>query len=47
MFLVQFMAETKDHWCVGADDTGEITLWENFSKLKAEVDDELEEVHLV
>ena len=44
---LQLMSETKDHWCMGADDTGELTRWENFTRLKAEVADELEEVHLV
>ena len=32
---------------MGADDTGEMMLWENFAKLKEEVEDELEDVHLV
>lgn len=32
---------------MGADDTGEMTTWENFAKLKAEVEEELEDVHLV
>ena len=32
---------------MGADDTGEMTTWENFEKLKAEVEEELEDVHLV
>lgn len=46
-FFMQFMFETKKHWCVGVDDTGDITNWENFLKLKSEVDEELGEVHLV
>lgn len=41
------MAETREHWCVGANDTGDITDWDNFVKFKAEVDDELEETLLV
>lgn len=32
---------------MGVDDTGDITTWENFRKFKAEVDEELEGVHLV
>ena len=41
------MSETKDHWCVGVDNTGDITKWDNFVKLKSEVEEELGEVHLV
>lgn len=42
------MAETRENWCLGADDTGDITSWENFVKLKTEVDDDdLSDVHLV
>ena len=41
------MSETKQHWSMGGDDTGDITSWENFRKFKAEVDEELEGVHLV
>ena len=45
--LFQFMSETKEHWCVGTDDTGDLTTWENFAKFKMEVEEELEEVLLV
>ncbi len=41
------MSETRQHWSMGVDDTGDITTWENFRKFKAEVDEELEGVHLV
>lgn len=41
------MSETKEHWCLGPDDTGEITVWDNFAKLKSDVDDDLVDVHLV
>lgn len=44
---LQFMSETKEHWCVGTDDTGDLTTWENFAKFKMEVEEELEEVLLV
>ncbi len=47
MHFQQFMSETKDHWCVGVDDTGDITNWDNFIKLKSEVDEDLGDVHLV
>lgn len=32
---------------MGADDTGDIMTWENFVKFKAEVNKEMEEIHLV
>ena len=41
------MSETKQHWSLGADNTGDITSWDNFRKFKAEVDEVMEGVHLV
>ncbi len=41
------MLETREHWCVGEDNTGDITKWENFAKFKTLVNEELEDIHLV
>ena len=44
---VQFMSETWSHWFVGADNTGDITTWDNLLAFRESVKKDLEEVHLV
>ena len=44
---VQFMSETWNHWFVGADNTGDITTWDNLLAFRESVKKDLEEVHLV
>ena len=41
------MSETREHWSVGTDDTGDLTNWKNFVNFKDEMKNEIEEVHLV
>ena len=41
------MSETWSHWFVGADNTGDITTWDNLLAFRESVKKDLEEVHLV
>ena len=41
------MSETWSHWFVGADNTGDITIWDNLLAFRENVKKDLEEVHLV
>ena len=41
------MSETWNHWFVGANNTGDITTWDNLLAFRETIKKDLEDVHLV